>query len=106
MIHIGKDQFEFKQGSEELYRRVSVREAARIQTFPDDFIFHYSRISDGYKMIGNAVPVQLAKVVGQQIKKDLAGVEIKNRRKFEVGDVLTFEEVLSADMRLPISVSA
>jgi len=106
MIHIGKDQFEFKQGSEELYRRVSVREAARIQTFPDDFIFHYSKISDGYKMIGNAVPVQLAKVVAQQIKKDLTGIEVKNRRKFEVGDVLTFEEVLSADMRLPISVSA
>lgn len=106
MVHIGKDEFEFKKGSEELYRRVSVREAARIQTFPDDFIFHYSRISDGYKMIGNAVPVQLAKVVGQQIKKDLSGLEIKNRRKFEVGDVLTFDEALSQDSFLPISVSA
>ena len=106
MTHVGKDQFEFKKGSEELYRRVSVREAARLQSFPDDFIFHYSRISDGYKMIGNAVPVQLAKVVGQQIKKDLTDVEVKNRRKLEVGEVVTFEEVLSGNNRLPMSVSA
>lgn len=106
MIHAGKDKFEFKQGSEKMYRRLSVREAARIQTFPDDFIFHYSKISDGYKMIGNAVPVQLARVVGEQIKKDLFEKEIRNRRKFEVGDVMTFEEVLSQNVPLPISVSA
>ncbi|WP_342674258.1 MULTISPECIES: DNA cytosine methyltransferase [Bacteria] len=30
-------------------------ECARIQTFPDDFIFYYNNINDGYKMIGNAV---------------------------------------------------
>lgn len=106
MIHVGKDMFEFKPGSEELYRRLSVREAARVQTFPDNFVFHYSRISDGYKMIGNAVPVQLAKVVAMQIKKDLAGVEIKMPRKFEVGEVQTFQEVLTDEAKLPISVSA
>jgi len=43
-----------------LYRRLSVRECARIQTFPDDFIFKYVDIADGYKMIGNAVPVNFA----------------------------------------------
>ena len=62
----------FKKGSEEKYRRISVREAARIQTFPDTFIFHYDNIAHGYKMIGNAVPVELAKVVAKQIRKDLA----------------------------------
>lgn len=106
MVNIGKDKFEFKPGYEELYRRISVREAARIQTFPDDFIFHYSRISDGYKMIGNAVPVQLAKVIGLQIKSDLSGVEINKKRKYEIGDLVTFEEILSGSARLPISVSA
>ncbi len=63
--------FVFKPGYEKLYRRLSVREAARIQTFPDDFIFYYNDIADGYKMIGNAVPVRLARVVAEQIARDL-----------------------------------
>ncbi|MDP3581871.1 MAG: DNA cytosine methyltransferase, partial [Ignavibacteria bacterium] len=50
----------FEPGKEDLYRRLSVRECARIQTFPDDFIFYYKNISAGYKMVGNAVPVLLA----------------------------------------------
>ena len=48
---------------------MSVRECARIQTFPDDFIFIYKRIADGYKMIGNAVPVKLSEVLAIKIKK-------------------------------------
>lgn len=71
MINIGKDKFQFKPGSENLYRRLSVRECARIQTFPDDFIFVYNKIEDGYKMVGNAVPVNLAKKIALTIKKDL-----------------------------------
>jgi DNA (cytosine-5)-methyltransferase 1 len=46
------------KGKEHLYRRLSVRECARIQTFPDDFIFYYKSVVAGYKMIGNAVPVK------------------------------------------------
>lgn len=57
---VGKDQRMFVEGKEELYRRLSVRECARIQTFPDDFVFDYEYLADGYKMIGNAVPVNLA----------------------------------------------
>ncbi len=34
----------FVPGKEHLYRRLSVRECARIQTFPNDFIFHYKKI--------------------------------------------------------------
>lgn len=83
MVHVGKDLFEFKSGSEELYRRLSVREAARIQTFPDEFEFKYSRISDGYKMIGNAVPVKLAEVFAKTMKKDLQNIDIPNRRKLQ-----------------------
>lgn len=41
-------------------RRLSVRECARIQTFPDSFDFRYSRIADGFLMIGNATPPRLA----------------------------------------------
>ena len=72
MVKVDGDRFVFKRGSEKKYRRISVREAARIQTFPDSFIFLYDNIAHGYKMIGNAVPVLLAKIVAKQIKKDLA----------------------------------
>lgn len=61
----------FVPGQEHLYRRLSVRECARIQTFPDSFIFKYSDISDGYKMIGNAVPVNFAYHLAKKIMDDL-----------------------------------
>jgi len=61
----------FVPGQEKKYRRLSVRECARIQTFPDDFIFKYKNIADGYKMIGNAVPVNFAKYIAQKIMSDL-----------------------------------
>ncbi len=69
MIKIGSDQRIFVPGKEHLYRRLSVREAARIQTFPDDFILKYKNINAGYKMVGNAVPVSLAFIVAQSIKE-------------------------------------
>jgi DNA (cytosine-5)-methyltransferase 1 len=61
----------FVRGKESLYRRLSVRECARIQTFPDNFIFKYNDIADGYKMIGNAVPVEFARNIALKIKQDL-----------------------------------
>lgn len=48
-------------------RRYSVREIARIQSFPDDFIFTGDSIAAKYRMIGNAVPPRLGKVVGESI---------------------------------------
>lgn len=68
---VEKDLRRFVPGFEHLYRRLSVREVARIQTFPDDFKFIYNNINAGYKMIGNAVPVKLAEIVGESIKKVL-----------------------------------
>ena len=44
---------EFIKGQEHLYRRLSIRECARIQTFPDNFFFDYKKVSAAYKMIGN-----------------------------------------------------
>jgi DNA (cytosine-5)-methyltransferase 1 len=67
----------FVPGKEDLYRRLSVRECARIQTFPDNFVFHYNNVVAGYKMIGNAVPVRLAKAIALAIKKDLDSIEIR-----------------------------
>lgn len=61
----------FAEGKEHLYRRLSVRECARIQTFPDGFIFYYNSIATGYKMIGNAVPVNLANILAKSIREQL-----------------------------------
>lgn len=64
--------YEFLENYEYLYRRLTVRECARVQGFPDNFIFHYKSLQDGYKMIGNAVPVELAYAIAHQIKTILA----------------------------------
>ena len=70
MNFIEQNVREFVKEKEHLYRRLSVRECARIQTFPDDFIFYYKSVVAGYKMIGNAVPVEIAKILGQKISSD------------------------------------
>lgn len=72
MTLVSDNKREFKKGEEHLYRRLSVRECARIQTFPDNFVFLYDNISMGYKMIGNAVPVNLAFVLATSIREQLS----------------------------------
>ena len=71
MTFIEQNKREFVKGKEHLYRRLSLRECARIQTFPDDFIFKYSSVADGYKMVGNAVPVNMAYALASKIMQDL-----------------------------------
>lgn len=71
MRRIGRDEWEFTGNN---YRRLSVRECARIQGFPDDFIFVYDKLDMGYKMIGNAVPVTLAETIANQIMIDLRDI--------------------------------
>lgn len=61
----------FVPGKEKLYRRLSIRECARIQTFPDDHIFYYKNLIAGYKMVGNAVPCNLAYVLAKSIKEQI-----------------------------------
>ncbi|MYB40213.1 DNA cytosine methyltransferase [Candidatus Saccharibacteria bacterium] len=72
MRKIGTDKREFIPEYEMKYRRLSVRECAKIQTFPDDFIFQYESIENGYKMVGNAVPVRLAECLASAIAQDLS----------------------------------
>ena len=73
MEKIGVDEYRFVSEAgtdqEHLYRRLTVREIARIQGFPDDFKFIYNNINDAYKMIGNAVPVNLAYEIAMLIKR-------------------------------------
>ena len=71
---VGKDKRIFIKGSEDLYRRLSIRECARIQTFPDSHKFYYNNLSAGYKMVGNAVPPNLAYYLAKEIMETLNNV--------------------------------
>lgn len=71
MQKISTNKYIFAKGKEHLYRRLTVREIARIQGFPDDFKFDYININDAYKMIGNAVPINLSFEIAKAIKNSL-----------------------------------
>jgi DNA (cytosine-5)-methyltransferase 1 len=63
-------------------RVLSVREIARIQSFPDWFIFHGRTIKSMYSQIGNAVPPRLAYGIANQISKVLIGKTPEGIRNF------------------------
>jgi DNA (cytosine-5)-methyltransferase 1 len=71
MEKVSENEFRFASEIEHTCRRMSVREIARIQGFPDSFQFIYKDLNDAYKMIGNAVPVNLAYEIAVSIKEKL-----------------------------------
>lgn len=66
VAHLYKDGLMFIHPDEQQARSISVREAAALQSFPDDFTFLGSSAYQ-YKMIGNAVPVKLAEAIAKGI---------------------------------------
>jgi DNA (cytosine-5)-methyltransferase 1 len=63
----GENMIDFGNGT---YRYFTVRESARLQTFPDGYLFHGSW-SETMRQLGNAVPVRLAQVVGSSVAVQL-----------------------------------
>lgn len=98
MLFVEQNKRIFIPGKEYLYRRLSVRECARIQTFPDDFIFKYHNIADGYKMVGNAVPVNFAYYLAKEIYKDLNQISTTT----ENYENLPFEKRLEQNFELEL----
>lgn len=70
MAHLGKDSYSHIHYDSAQSRTLTVREAARLQSFPDGFNFS-GTMNPAFRQIGNAVPPLLAHAVGRQIASDL-----------------------------------
>ncbi len=77
LAHLYKDGLRFIHYDPLQARSITVREAARLQSFDDDFDFVGSQ-TDAYKMIGNAVPPKLAKTIALAINDFLSDFERRN----------------------------
>lgn len=72
MAHLGKDSYSHIHYDSDQARTISVREAARLQSFPDGFQFT-GTMNPAFRQVGNAVPPLMAKAIAKQISKALRG---------------------------------
>ncbi len=71
VAHLGTDTYSHIHPWEP--RGISVREAARLQSFPDDFVFNCS-MGDAYKQIGNAVPPLMSEAIAKAVMENLSNI--------------------------------
>lgn len=70
MAHLGKDSYSHIHFDSAQARPISVREAARLQSFPDGFVFS-GAMNSAFRQIGNAVPPLLAKALAKEMRKTI-----------------------------------
>ena len=92
MIYNAHEDWSFIKENQHEYRRLTVRECARIQTFPDSFEIDCPNIIDAYKMIGNAVPVRMAETLAISIKDAIENAI--NERRLNRGKIKLDDRVL------------
>lgn len=83
MAHLGKDGYSHIHYDSAQARTISVREAARLQSFPDGFKFS-GTMNPAFKQIGNAVPPLMARAVAEKIRATLRGA-VKDKLDEPIG---------------------
>jgi DNA (cytosine-5)-methyltransferase 1 len=79
MAHLGKDGYSHIHYDSDQARTISVREAARLQSFPDGFVFEGS-MNPAFRQIGNAVPPLLAKALALRIRSLITEKNVEKTR--------------------------
>ena len=80
MAHLGKDGYSHIHPDSAQARTISVREAARLQSFPDGFSFRGS-MNEGFRQVGNAVPPLLAYALARAIRAHLGLRQLPDLRQ-------------------------
>jgi len=79
LAHLGKDSYSHIHFDSEQARTISIREAARLQSFPDGFVFKGS-MNPALKQIGNAVPALFAYAIAMSMRSNLGAPAIPDMR--------------------------
>ena len=84
MAHLGKDSYSHIHFDSEQARTISVREAARLQSFPDGFVLRGS-MNPAFKQIGNAVPPLVSYAIAMEIRAMIGCQLIPDMRRELLG---------------------
>ncbi len=85
MAHLGKDSYSHIHYDSSQARTISVREAARLQSFPDGFVF-CGTMNPAFRQIGNAVPPLMAKSLAQEMMTALKTSASRSERAYLICD--------------------